>query len=173
LTAVELDLVNNARDERFVLDGLLENLPPARRPELLALAQEHETQHRALLLERRAALEKLADRAQAVHKQVIRRLRTLDDQYAFVRTHIFWMRDEEPIGPATLSPVPSEFRRLAHSVLRIAGETGVRANWGKITLEFALLFMTAIALPWPLHRARALLLAWLEPEYRPPLIPQE
>jgi hypothetical protein len=157
LTAVELDLVNGARDERFALDGLLEALPPVRRAEAIRLAEAHEAKHRALLLRRRAALEKLADRAQEIHQQVLRRLKTLDDQYAYVRTHIFWMRDEEPMGPSTLEPVPREFRRLARSVFRIAAETGDRSNWGMMSVPFALLFFTAAVLPWPLHRFRVFL----------------
>ncbi len=51
----------------------------------------------------RAVLEKLARRAEQTHTRVVRRLRTLDDQYGFIRTHIFWLRDQEPIGLSTLT----------------------------------------------------------------------
>ncbi|HEV3122208.1 MAG TPA: hypothetical protein VGY53_09905 [Isosphaeraceae bacterium] len=167
LTAVELDLVNDSRDERFVLDGLLEALPANRRAEALALATEHEGKHRALLDQRRQALEKLADQAAEVHKQVQRRLQTLDEQYAFVRTHIFWMRDEEPVGLTTLGVVPRECRRIARAVYHITCECGDSVAWSQVRVEFSLFAFAAIILPWPLHRARRALSHMLKPENEP------
>jgi potassium efflux system protein len=168
LTAVELDLVNESHDQRYYLDELLEVLPPARRAEARAAAADVEDQHRKLLIRRREALEKLADRAQEIHKQVVRRLTILDDQYAYVRTHIFWMRDAEPIGLATLAPVPTDCRKLARSLLNIAGEVCDRSAWGRVSPIFILALLMTAALPWPLHRARMALGDRVETSRRPP-----
>jgi hypothetical protein len=167
LTAVELDLVNDSREERFVLDGLLEVLSPERRAEALALAANHEGKHRALLDQRRRALEKLVDQAAEVHKQVQRRLQTLDEQYAYVRTHIFWMRDEEPVGPATLSIVPRECQRIARAIFHITCECGNLKEWERPRVDFALLVFATLAIPWPLKRGRAALWRMLMSEDEP------
>jgi hypothetical protein len=164
LTIVELNLFNGARDERFALDGLIESLPASLRSQAISMAKEHEAKRRMMLLERRAALEKLSDDTQAIHKQVLRRMQTLEDQYAYVRTHIFWMRDEEPINRATLTPVPREFRRAARAALRIVGEASSRSNWSYVTAEFVMLFVTIVALPWPLLKLRLALRRWLVSE---------
>jgi len=166
LTAVELDIVSDSRDERYVLDRLLDALPLARRPDALALAAAVDAERRIYLERRRTTLQKIVERAQGIHNQVQRRIQILDDQYAYVRTHILWMPDTEPIGRATLSAIPREFRRLARSVIRIAWEATDRSNWGQVTPEFALLLLLALVLLWPLHRARLLLNTWLESERR-------
>lgn len=170
LTAVEFDLLTDARDERYVLDELLATLPPARRAEAVKLAEDFEAKHRALLLQRRTALERLCERAQAIHSQVMRRLTLLDDQYAFVRTHIFWTRDAEPIGAATLFALPRDASRLATALVRTASEIADRATWGRVSVAFALLVVLALALPLPLRRARRILFGWLEPG--PHLLPR-
>jgi hypothetical protein len=163
LTAVELDLVNDSRDERFILDGLLEQLPPDRRAQAIALAADHEIKHRALLDQRCRALEKLAYQAQEVHTQVQRRLEILDEQYAFVRTKIFWMRDEEPLGPSTFAILPRECRRIARVVFHSACEAADRSAWQPVRVDFALLAVAVFAIPWPLHRGRVLLARLLQP----------
>ena len=47
-------------------------------------------------------------RTDETHNQILRRLHTLDDLYGFIRTHIFWVRDQEPIGLATLQQAEHE-----------------------------------------------------------------
>src|SRR5262249_40490172 len=44
LTAVELDLVSDAHDDRFLLDALLETLPASRRAEALAMSEALEAE---------------------------------------------------------------------------------------------------------------------------------
>ena len=60
---------------------------------------ELESKHRTLLVRQRAVLTKLVARASETLEQVTRRLRVLEEEYGFIRTHIFWVRDQEPIGP--------------------------------------------------------------------------
>ena len=154
LTDVELELIGDGRDERFVLEALIEAVPPDRRREVRELADGFEARRRALLLQRRAVRQKLADRADGVHQQVLRRLEVLDDRYAFVRTHIFWVRDAEPIGQVALSGVPREFRAVGRSVLRLAGSAADGSNWGPPSTPFSLTLAGIVGLPLPLYRIR-------------------
>ena len=61
-----------------------------------------ERSHRALLVRRRSVLEHLTDCTAQTLDQIARRLAILDEEYGFIRTHIFWVRDQEPIGLGTI-----------------------------------------------------------------------
>ncbi len=71
------------------------------------MLSEFETKHRVLLQRRRIALEQLCDRASHTLEQVSRRLSILDEEYGFIRTHIFWVRDCDPVGLETLAQAPT------------------------------------------------------------------
>ena len=105
-----------------------------------------------MLNRRRAALEKLAQRADLTHQQVLRRLRILDDHFGFIRTHMFWVRDEEPVGPATLASAQRELRQLGRAAVRIGAEVCDRSAWGRVSGEFLAAAFGLIVLPWPLRR---------------------
>lgn len=154
LTALELDALNDAREDRAELDGLLETLPPARRAEALALADDFDARRQAIQTDRRLALQKLADGAEETLKQVQRRLRTLDDQHLFIRTHIFWVRDASPVGPETLDEARVEARRVARAVLRLAATPADRSLWGRTSWEFTLACAGLVVLPLPLGLSR-------------------
>lgn len=154
LTDLELDTLNEARDDRAVLDALLESLPPSRRPAALAMAADLDAKRRSILADRRLALQRLVERAESTQQQVQRRLRILDEQHAFIRTHIFWVRDAAPIGPATLEQARRESRRLARAVGRLAFDPTDRALWGRASWEFLLACVGIVALPWPLAMTR-------------------
>jgi potassium efflux system protein len=154
LSSVELELVYDRRNDRFELDGLLERLPKVRHAEAIAIFEGLEKQHFELLQKRRDNLEKLAARAQQTHDQVLRRLQVLDDHYGFTRTHIFWVRDEEPISPATPLQVQRELTQLGRATIRTASELGDRSSWGRFSAEFLASSLGLVILPWPLHRVR-------------------
>jgi hypothetical protein len=103
-----------------------------------------------VLNRRRNVLQKLARRADDIHLQVLRRIQTLDEQYAFIRTHIFWIRDAEPLGAATVAHARDDSIRAAKAVLRLSMETGDRSLWSRIAPEFILALTALIVLPWPL-----------------------
>jgi hypothetical protein len=106
-----------------------------------------------LLLERRRlALEKLARRAEDTHGQIQRRLRTLDDHYGFIRTHIFWVRDQDPVGAATLAQGRDEVLLVGRALARMALEAGDRTRWGWVSAEFVVGLLSLVGLPWPLRR---------------------
>ena len=154
LSAVELELINDSRDDRFELDNLLERLPGALHPKAVAVFEDFERKHQELLIRRRAALEKLASRAEQTHDQVLRRLRVLDDHFGFIRTHLFWVRDEGPVGLATLGQAQRETRQLARASLRIAEEVADPSAWGRLSPEFLAATFGLLVLPWPMHRLR-------------------
>lgn len=159
LSAVEMELIYDSRDDRYELDNLLERLPPASHARAVALFDDFEARRSALLLRRRAALEKLAAKAEQTHEQVLRRLRILDDHFGFIRTNLFWVRDEEPVGAATLQQARRELRQLARESVRIAAEVGDRSLWGRVSPEFLAALLGLVVLPWPLHRLRGFLKA--------------
>ncbi|AGA30721.1 mechanosensitive ion channel domain-containing protein [Singulisphaera acidiphila] len=158
LTSVELDQFNDRRNDEYEHETLLEQIPRSRWPEAKVIFAEHDRQHELLLARNRAVLEKLARRAEQTHAQVVRRLRTLDDQYGFIRTHIFWLRDQEPIGLATLVQAKRETFLVGKSLIRLAQEAGDRRLWGRISVEFVTGLLGLLILVLPLLRLRKRLL---------------
>jgi potassium efflux system protein len=154
LSSVELELTYDGRNDRYELDGLLERLPRSRYTEAISLYESLEKEHFRILNERRAALVKLAARAQETHDQVLRRLQILDDHYGFTRTHIFWVRDEEPISSVTALQTRRELIQLGRATLQTASELRDRASWGRVSVEFLVSALGLVVLPWPLYRVR-------------------
>jgi potassium efflux system protein len=155
LNDVELALINGSRDDRLQNEDLLERLPAPRRSEAQADFASTEASHLKLLERKRLALEKLAARAEETHRQIERRLKTLDDQYGFIRTNIFWVRDQEPISAVTLAQCRREAVLLGRSLLPLVQEACDRSLWGRVSPEFAVAAVLLIVLPWPLVRLRS------------------
>ena len=166
LGAVETELAYDSRDDRFELDNLLEHLPPADHPKAETLFKEFEARHLALLNRRRAALDRIAQRVEETHKEVLRRLAILDDHFGFIRTHMFWVRDEEPVGEATLAQAQRELKQLGRASIRIGAEVGDRSAWGRLSAEFLAASAGLIILPWPLRRAHRAMQAGSVPATR-------
>lgn len=150
LTDAEIDLVNDSRDDRFDRDSLLEQVPQGRRVEAKAISAEIEVKYKALLNRRRAVLQKLARRAEEIHAQVVRRIEFLDKHYAFIRTHIFWVRDAEPLGPATLAHARDDAVRTAKAVVHLAIEMGNRTLWVRPSPEFFVVVLLLVVAPGPI-----------------------
>ncbi|WP_435005314.1 hypothetical protein P12x_003210 [Tundrisphaera lichenicola] len=157
LTDAEIDLVNDARDDRYDRETLLEQLPESRRAEASAMLEVLETRHRTLLNRKRDVLQMLARRAEETHKQVSRRIDTLDQEYAFIRTHIFWIRDAEPLGVAIVAHARDEAIRTARSMVRLGLESVDGSLWGPVSVEFSLAVLGMVALPWPLRLGQKML----------------
>jgi potassium efflux system protein len=154
LSSVEMDLINDSRDDRLQNEDQLQRLPPSSHAKARAVFAAIEERHVKLLERKRLALEKLAARAEETHRQVERRLKTLDDQYGYIRTHIFWVRDQEPISAVTLAQCRREAALLGRSVLPLVQEACDRSLWGRISPEFVVATLALIGLPWPLSRLR-------------------
>ena len=151
LADAEIDLVNDARDDRYDRESLLDKLPEQRRHEANVMLDAMEVRHRSLLNRCRDVLQNLAQRSEDTQTQIHRRIRILDEQYAFIRTHIFWVRDAEPVGPATLAHARDEIVRACRALGKLVAETGDRTLWGHVAPDFVLALVGLIALPWPLR----------------------
>jgi hypothetical protein len=154
LSAVEMEMIYDNRDDRFELENLREHLPRSQHSKAIAVFDEFERKHLELLERRRCALEKHAARAEQTHDQIERRLRILDDHFGFIRTNLFWVRDEEPVGAVTLVQAEREVRQLGRASLRIAADAWNVPSWGRISPEFLAASLGLIVLPWPFHRLR-------------------
>lgn len=167
LSLVELEMIYDARDDRYELEALLDRIPKAKQPRALTIFNEIEARHTELLARRRATLIKLAERAESTHDQVLRRLGILDDHYGFIRTHIFWLRDEEPISMTSAAQVQREFTQVVWAIYRVGEELTDRSAWGRVTPEFMAAVFGLVVLPWPIKRLSRRLKSLNTPPARP------
>ena len=113
-----------------------------------------DTQASGLLKRQKAALTGLVTRASQTLEQVTRRRRVLEEEYGFIRTHIFWVRDQEPIGLATASPGRARAQAPGQGLIKLAEEAGNPAFWGgHLSSEFLTAAAAAVVLPLGLFRA--------------------
>ncbi len=159
LSNVELDLINDARDDRYELDTLLQSLPRSLQARAITIFQEIEQKHMDLLTRERDALQKLASRSEQTHEQILRRIKILDDHFGFIRTHMFWVRDEEPIGLQALPLVQREGRQIFRAGLAILALAVDPKSWGRVSPEFLIAAFGLVVFPWPFYRARRALRA--------------
>jgi small-conductance mechanosensitive channel len=157
LTDVELELLQGSLHDRFEHDLLRERLPSSRWAEGEALVGNLERTHRSLLMRRQRALQKLCDRASHTLVQVTRRLGILDREYGFIRTNIFWVRDQESIGLMTLTQGAREFNVLVKGLLRLAKETIKPNLWAQPSVEFLITALAVLVFPIVLARLRRML----------------
>jgi potassium efflux system protein len=162
LTNVEIELVQNSLHDRFEHDLLRERVASSRWAEGEALLTELEKKHRALLVRRRVALENLSDRASHTLQQVVRRLGILDEEYGFIRTHIFWVRDQDAVGLATLTQGVRESNHIVKGLLWLAREALKPNLWGQPSAEFLATALAVLAFPFAIVRLRRLLRARIE-----------
>jgi hypothetical protein len=162
LTSVELELVKGSLHDQFEHDLVQERLPEERWAEGEALLTELEQRHHSLLSRRRTALEKLTDRASHTLQQVSRRLSILDEEYGFIRTTIFWVRDQDPIGMGTLAQTARELNYLLRGSFRLAAEAVKPALWGQPSAEFLVAILGVLAFPFAFLRLRRLLAARID-----------
>jgi potassium efflux system protein len=157
LTSVELELLQNPQHDRFEHDPLRDRLPPERWAEGDALFHELNEKHYLLLHRRRRALEKLSEGASHTLVQVTRRLGILDLEYGFIRTTIFWVRDQEPIGLVTLTQAARECSVLVKGFLRLVQDALKPALWGQPSGEFMAVAMAVLIVPVAIMRLRRVL----------------
>ena len=168
LSTVELDLINDARDDRYELDTLLQSLPRSLHARAITLFEEIQQKHMDLLTRERDALQKLASRAEQTHEQISRRIKILDDHFGFIRTHMFWVRDEDPIGLQALPLVQREGRQLFRAVLALVTLAVGPKSWGRVSPEFLVAAFGLVVFPLPFYRARRALRALLVAQVVPP-----
>jgi len=158
LTSIELEQLNDQRNDEYEQAALLEQLPKTRHDEAIAVFDDFDRQHQVLLARNRAVLEKLSRRAEQTHSQVLRRLRTLDDLYGFIRTHIFWLRDQEPLSVSTLAQANREAYLAGKALVKLARDLSTFRVWDRVSLEFIGGYVGMLLLVWPLVKLRRRLL---------------
>ncbi len=157
LTGVEIELLQDSLHDRYEHDMLKERLSPSRWAEGESIVAALERSHRAMLERRRSVLEKLNDGTAQTLDEIARRLAILDEEYGFIRTHIFWVRDQEPIGLGTITQGARECRHVVQALLRLAQESARPQHWGRRSAEFVTAAVAALVLPIGLVRLRRLL----------------
>jgi len=90
-------------------------------------------------------------------QQVARRLAILDQEYGFIRTQIFWVRDQDPIAVGTFWQGAREFHYLLNALLRVAQETMKPNLWYHPSAEFLVTALAVLALPVALVKLRRVL----------------
>ncbi|MHC5543763.1 mechanosensitive ion channel domain-containing protein, partial [Singulisphaera rosea] len=166
LSSAEYDISSDVRADQYEHETLLEQIPAKRHAEARAAFVDLDRQHLELLNKNRAALENMAKRCELTLDQITRRLQVLDDQYGFILTHIFWVRDQEPLGPTTLAQSQREIFLVGKSIVRLSVEAANPTLWGRVSLEFLVAVAFLFLLPWPMYRLRALLERRLEESRR-------
>jgi potassium efflux system protein len=157
LTGVEIDLMRDGMHD-LERDLVRERVPRERWDEADAILAALEKRNHGLLIRQRDALDSLSRRNGHTLQQIVRRLDSLDREYGFIRTSIFWVRDQEPIGLSIVTDQAREFRHLASGLARLAGETLTNRLWSHHpSPEFLIAAVSALALPALLLRLRALL----------------
>jgi hypothetical protein len=154
----------------FEHDLVRERLPQARWAEAEAVLTALEKRHHGLLVRERDALESLNDRAGHTLHEVVRRLNKLDDEYGFIRTSVFWVRDQEPLGLGTLTQELREFHYLAKAVLRLTQEWINPKLWNPPSAECLVAGLAALVLPIGLGRLRGLVRVCIERDLPRPQI---
>jgi hypothetical protein len=157
LTGVELELIEDSMADQVEHDAVLERLAPQRHSQAKSDFAELERSRKAMLLRQKAVLSKLTARASETLEQITRRLSVLDEEYGFIRTHIFWVRDQEPLGMATFQRLGRELNRLAKGLLTLAEQSIDPMSWAHPSSEFITAAMAAVVLPLGLFRIRRLL----------------
>ena len=158
LTSVELELIEDSLVDQVEHDAVLERLAQDRHDQARTQFATLERKHRELLKRQKIALTGLVTRAAQTLEQVTRRLHVLEEEYGFIRTHIFWVRDQEPIGLATAPQAGRELRRLVKGLLKLAEEAGDRKSWGgRLSSEFLTAAAAVVILPLGLFRLRRML----------------
>jgi potassium efflux system protein len=157
LTSVELDILNDSREDRQEFEATLRQVPVSRRRQALEVFEQLEDQHHVLLESRRKVLTTLATNAEKTRSAILKRIGILDEQYAYIRTHIFWVRDTQPFGLATFRQCHQEAVLTLRAVSQL-----VRARWrgrvgAVVSVEFVLVGIIALILPVVLFRVRRLL----------------
>lgn len=147
LTEVERTLLDDAREDRFELEALLSAIPESRRKAARAVVDSIEAERRGLLDRRRRVLENMVERAESAHKQIVRRLRAIDEKYAFLQSRVFWIRDAEPLGAESIEPLRRELARVVGAVDGIFDDVVDRSMWRRTSSEFVAAVALAIVVP--------------------------
>jgi len=154
LTSVELSQIEDRLLDQVDLDDLLDRLPAGDHPRAVSLWKELENRHSELLARRREALETLVAVEQDTLDAIDRRLAILEEESSFIRTHLFWIRDQDPISATTVGLAAGEIRRLARVSIGLTRQTAAPSSWKRPAPEFLAAVVVVAVLPLGVFRAR-------------------
>jgi hypothetical protein len=162
LTNVEIELLQNSLHDRYEHDLPRERASTETGDDGESLLNELEQQHRRILFRRRDVLEKLSQRSSRTLQEISRRLSILDQEYGFIRTQIFWVRDQDPLAFGTFWQGAREVNILLKATLRLAQETTKFSLWGHPSAEFLAMSLAVLLLPVPVMKLRRTLGGMIE-----------
>ena len=162
LTNVEIELLQNSLHERYEHDLLRERRSTDTDDASESLLNELEQKHRRILFRRRDVLEELSKRSSRTLQEIARRLSILDQEYGFIRTQIFWVRDQDPVAFGTFWQGAREVNMLLKTGLRLAQETTKSNLWGHPSAEFMAMSLAVLLLPVPVMKLRRTLGGMIE-----------
>jgi hypothetical protein len=167
LTEVELDLTNQTHEHQLELETILARLPKPRHPEMMALFETLDQKHRSVLESRRRTLEKLVYRAANAREKILERIKLLDEQRAFIRTHLFWVRDAKPVGVDTVVQVPREVWGVGRAIVALAADFRPDGTQLRLSPIYVVSVLGVAGLPWFVYRARKALRGLVDAERGP------
>jgi potassium efflux system protein len=157
LTSAELELIEDSLVDQVERDALLEALPTERHAEADKLVVDMENKHRNLLTRRRDALRQLVQATSETRDQINRRLALLDEEYNYIRTHLFWIRDQPPLSLSTFTRAVGEVRwRVIQGLVGLAEESVAPRSWRRVTPEFLAAGLLSLTLPIGVFRVRSI-----------------
>jgi potassium efflux system protein len=157
LTSAELELIEDSLVDQVERDALLEALPTERHAEADKLVVDMENKHRNLLTRRRDALRQLVQATSETRDQINRRLALLDEGYNYIRTHLFWIRDQPPLSLSTFTRAVGEVRwRVIQGLVGLAEESVAPRSWRRVTPEFLAAGLLSLTLPIGVFRVRSI-----------------
>ncbi|UCD77341.1 MAG: mechanosensitive ion channel, partial [Desulfobacterales bacterium] len=121
-------ILNGYRDRRYIIEDTLFSIRDRWKEAVeTAMAQLSEgekeafkavtvdllTRYRAALQDEKGLLTEAISLGQHIQMTLLARMDTLNELERFIRSRVFWLRDDKPIGVEVLKPIGSEIRNLA------------------------------------------------------------
>ena len=163
--------LNEYRDRRFTIEDMLftlndrwnegvetalTQLPEAEKAAFKAGTADLPSRYRAALQDEKSLLTQAISLGQQIQISRLTRIDILNQLQRFIRSRIFWLRDDKPIGVEVIKPVGSESRKLTQWAHKIVSDE--MTTWlGEILRRPVAIFyglILLIALPGGLFYAR-------------------
>ena len=120
--------INGYRDRRFAIEDTLfsirdrwkegveagsAQLPEGEKAAFKAATADLRTRYRAALQDEKGLLTEAIRLGQQIQITLLARMDTLNALERFIRSRVFWLRDDKPVGVDVLKPIGSEIGKLA------------------------------------------------------------
>jgi len=164
-------ILNGYRDRRFTIEDTLfsirerwkegvetglAQLPEGEKAAFKAATAALLTRYRAALQDEKGLLTEAIRLGQQIQITLLARMDTLNELQRFIRSRVFWLRDDKPLGVEVIKPIGSEIRNLAlwtHKIVSAEMTTWLADNLrSPVAIFYGLILF--IALPAGLFYAR-------------------